>query len=113
MKLIENLKNIMIVEDNDDMTTDIKDVVITLYEPVNREQTVSMVQDLKMNKAIVLNINKLSSEDRIRVTDVLLGAILAIGGRNLIVTDTVCLYAPKGVNVNSFVDAEETEETSL
>ena len=111
MNLIENLKTMM---DNDDEQTyvkDLKDVTISLYEPSNRNQTNDMIYDLLNNKAIIVNVSKLTREDYIRVSDVLLGAIIAIDGKSFPVSESVIIYVPKNLSISSIVNVDENSTT--
>lgn len=109
MKLIENIMNSIENQNNEDQNNETKDVTVQLYEPVNRESTSEIVSKLKQKNIIIVNINKLSDADKVRVTDVLLGAILALGGSNQIITDSVCVYAPGGININEYLNSEDVE----
>ena len=70
-----------------------------IYKPVNFEQVTSVADDIKDNKACVVNYELVDAVGQRHIGDFILGVCYALDGEVQRITDNVVLYVPNGVDV--------------
>ncbi|MBC7088247.1 MAG: cell division protein SepF [Tissierellales bacterium] len=112
----EELKEIE--EDNFDVTTANKNrrnsklvsinqntsLKIVVHEPLSYEEAPSIIDDLKMRKAVVINFEQLDSNLKRQLFDFINGGLYAIEGKIQKVTKDIFILAPFNVEIDGIKD---------
>lgn len=76
------------------------DMVITVHEPLSYEESPQIVDDLRLNKSIVLNFEQLDTEVKREIFDFVNGALYALDGKIQKVNKDIFILAPKNVEID-------------
>lgn len=87
-----------------------KDSQLVLFEPRAYGETQEIGDFLKKNKAAVVNLHRLKSEQSKRVIDFLTGVIFAIDGDIQPIGPKIYLCTPRNISVDGSITVEENEE---
>lgn len=82
---------------------------VTVIEPRAFDEALDIVEQLKLRKSVVLNLQYLDSDDSQRVVDFLAGATHALEGHQQRVGQGVFIFAPN----NFILNAESNEARAL
>ena len=77
-------------------------------EPRTFEESLDVVNNLRSNKSIILNLHLLDAEQSQRVVDFVSGATHAINGNQQRIGEGVFIFTPHNVNISS-----ETEKAKV
>lgn len=75
-------------------------MVITVHEPLSYDESPLIVDDLKSNKAVVLNFEQLDLEVKREIFDFVNGALYAIEGKIQKVNKDIFILAPHSVEID-------------
>lgn len=75
-------------------------MVITVHEPLSYDESPLIVDDLKANKAVVLNFEQLDIEVKREIFDFVNGALYAIEGKIQKVNKDIFILAPHSVEID-------------
>ena len=87
-----------------------KNAEIVVFEPTDYEEVQSIADNLKLKRAVIVNLHELQSEFAKRIVDFISGVVFAIDGRMQRVGDDIFLFAPSNVEV--IPDKIEKKENS-
>lgn len=73
---------------------------ICIHEPLNYEESPKMVDDLKANKAVVLNFEQLEMGVKRQIFDFVSGGLYAVGGKMQKVNKDIFILAPPNVEID-------------
>lgn len=76
------------------------DMIITVHEPLSYEESPRIVDDLRDNKAVVLNFEQLDKETKQRIFDFVSGALYAIDGKIQKVNKDIFILAPIVIEID-------------
>ena len=82
---------------------------VRVIEPMSFEESLEIVEYLRANKSVVLNLHHLDTAQSQRVVDFLSGATHAIDGHQQRIGDGVFIFTPHHVNIASAEDNQRTE----
>ena len=82
---------------------------VRVIEPMSFEESLEIVEYLRANKSVVLNLHHLDTAQSQRVVDFLSGATHAIDGHQQRIGDGVFIFTPHHVNIASANDERQTE----
>ncbi len=74
---------------------------VLVIEPRSFDESLEIVEHLRLRKSVLLNLHMLDREQSQRVVDFLSGATHAIDGHQQKIGDGVFLFAPSNVQINS------------
>ena len=80
-------------------TTKVAELKVRIHRPRRYDDVGTAVAQLKQGIAVTVNFDCLSEPERRRVCDFLNGACYVLHGTARVVSSTIILYAPKGVDV--------------
>ncbi|MFC2315554.1 MAG: cell division protein SepF [Selenomonas massiliensis] len=80
-------------------TTKVSELKVRIHRPRRYDDVGVAVTQLKQGIAVTVNFDCLNEADRRRVCDFLNGACYVLHGTARVVSSTIILYAPKGVDV--------------
>lgn len=72
---------------------------VILVEPLVFADSKDIIDDIKANKVVIINLNKLDLQTSDRLLDFISGAVYAIDAKLKIIGDEIYLCVPKGVEV--------------
>lgn len=75
-------------------------MVISVHEPLNYDESPSIVDDLKAHKAVVLNFEQLDLDVKREIFDFVNGALYAIEGKIQKVNKDIFILAPPSVEID-------------
>ncbi|SDZ16661.1 cell division inhibitor SepF [Proteiniborus ethanoligenes] len=81
-------------------------VKLVVYEPLKYEEAPKIVEDLKVRKLIVVNLEKMETEEKKQIFDFLNGAIYALDGNIQKVSKDIFILAPSNVEIDSRLKEE-------
>ena len=73
---------------------------LVVHEPINYEDAPKIIDDLKMRKTIVINLENLEMETKKQIFDFISGGLYAIEGNIHKVTKDIFVLAPKNVEID-------------
>ncbi|NLY09891.1 MAG: cell division protein SepF [Tissierellia bacterium] len=73
---------------------------ICIHEPLNYEESPKIVDDLKHNKAVVLNFEQLDMNVKRQIFDFVSGGLYAVEGRMQKVNKDIFILAPPNVEID-------------
>lgn len=76
------------------------DMVITVHEPLSYDESPKIVDDLRDNKAVVLNFEQLDIDVKREIFDFVSGALYAIDGKIQKVNKDIFILAPTPVEID-------------
>lgn len=85
---------------------------VRVIEPMSFEESLEIVEYLRANKSVVLNLHHLDTAQSQRVVDFLSGATHAIDGHQQRIGDGVFIFTPHHVNIASAEENNRTEYDS-
>ncbi|MCR2042551.1 cell division protein SepF [Anaerosalibacter massiliensis] len=85
---------------------------LVVHEPLNYEDAPSIIEDLKMRKAAVVNLEQLETDCKRQVFDFINGGLYALEGNIHKVTKDVFILAPKNVEIDGYLK-EDFENKGL
>ena len=80
-------------------TTKVAELKVRIHRPRRYDDVGAAVTQLKQGIAVTVNFDCLNDADRRRVCDFLNGACYVLHGTARVISSTIILYAPKGVDV--------------
>jgi len=80
-------------------TTMVAELKVRMHRPRRYDDVGAAVTQLKQGIAVTVNFDCLNDADRRRVCDFLNGACYVLHGTARVISSTIILYAPKGVDV--------------
>ena len=80
-------------------TTKVSELKVRIHRPRRYDDVSTAVTQLKQGIAVTVNFDCLNDGERRRVCDFLNGACYVLHGTARVVSSTIILYAPKGVDV--------------
>ncbi len=80
-------------------TTKVAELKVRIHRPRRYDDVGAAVRQLKQGIAVTVNFDCLNEPERRRVCDFLNGACYVLHGTARMVSSTIILYAPKGVDV--------------
>ena len=80
-------------------TTKVAELKVRIHRPRRYDDVGAAVKQLKQGIAVTVNFDCLNEPERRRVCDFLNGACYVLHGTARVVSSTIILYAPKGVDV--------------
>ena len=80
-------------------TTKVAELKVRIHRPRRYDDVGTAVTQLKQGIAVTVNFDCLNEPERRRVCDFLNGACYVLHGTARVVSSTIILYAPKGVDV--------------
>lgn len=83
-------------------------VHVILCEPKSYSESQEIADHLKVNKAVIINLSKISPEQAKRIIDFLSGTVYAISGDIQKVGSNIFLCTPSNVGVSGKITEEET-----
>ena len=89
-------------------TTKVSELRVRIHRPRRYDDAAPAVVQLKQGIAIAVNFDCMSEPERRRVCDFLNGACYVMHGTAHVVSSTIILYAPKGVDVTDPLAATKT-----
>ena len=89
-------------------TTKVSELRVRIHRPRRYDDAAPAVVQLKQGIAITVNFDCMSEPERRRVCDFLNGACYVMHGTAHVVSSTIILYAPKGVDVTDPLAATKT-----
>ena len=84
-------------------TTKVAELKVRIHRPRRYDDVGAAVNQLKQGIAVTVNFDCLNEPERRRVCDFLNGACYVLHGTARVVSSTIILYAPKGVDVTEAV----------
>ena len=84
-------------------TTKVAELKVRIHRPRRYDDVGVAVRQLKQGIAVTVNFDCLNEPERRRVCDFLNGACYVLHGTARVVSSTIILYAPKGVDVTEAV----------
>ncbi|KXO17178.1 cell division protein SepF [Peptoniphilus sp. GNH] len=79
-------------------------LVITVHEPLSYEESPAVVDDLRDNKAVVLNFEQLDVDVKRQIFDFVSGALYALDGEISKVNKDIFILAPYNVEIDGLKD---------
>ena len=76
------------------------DMVITVHEPLSYDESPKIVDDLRENKAVVLNFEQLDIDVKREIFDFVSGALYAIDGKIQKVNKDIFVLAPTKIEID-------------
>ena len=89
-------------------TTKVSELRVRIHRPRRYDDAGPAVTQLKQGVAIAVNFDCMNPPERRRVCDFLNGACYVIHGTAHVVSSTIILYAPKGVDVTEALATVQT-----
>ncbi|MDQ0507729.1 Cell division protein SepF [Aedoeadaptatus ivorii] len=86
-------------------------MVITVHEPLSYDESPKIVDDLKENKAVVLNFEQLDLEVKREIFDFVNGALYAIEGKIQKVNKDIFILAPNNIAIDGL--KEELQNSGI
>ncbi|MCD1146966.1 cell division protein SepF [Peptoniphilus sp. KCTC 25270] len=86
-------------------------MVITVHEPLTYDESPKIVDDLKENKAVVLNFEQLDLEVKREIFDFVNGALYAIEGKIQKVNKDIFILAPANIGIDGL--KEELQNSGI
>lgn len=86
-------------------------MVITVHEPLSYDESPKIVDDLKENKAVVLNFEQLDLEVKREIFDFVNGALYAIEGKIQKVNKDIFILAPPSIAIDGL--KEELQNSGI
>lgn len=86
-------------------------MVITVHEPLSYDESPKIVDDLKENKAVVLNFEQLDIEVKREIFDFVNGALYAIEGKIQKVNKDIFILAPNNIAIDGL--KEELQNSGI
>lgn len=80
-------------------TTKVAELKVRIHRPRRYDDVGAAVKQLKQGIAVTVNFDCLNGPERRRVCDFLNGACYVLHGTARVISSTIILYAPKGVDV--------------
>ena len=77
---------------------------IVVHEPLSYEEAPSIIDDLKMRKAVVVNFEQLDMNLKRQIFDFINGGLYAIEGKIQKVTKDIFILAPLNVEIDGIKD---------
>ena len=130
MKLAKNLMNLIAPEEEENEYEEEEENISTYEQPLNKtirkipvkaemnlydirvfDETEEIANQLKMNKAAIVNMHKLDNEYKQRTIDFLSGVICGLDGTILRIEKNVILCSPSNIPINGEInfDKEDVE----
>ena len=81
-------------------TTKVAELKVRIHRPRRYDDAAPAVVQLKQGIAIAVNFDCMNEPERRRVCDFLNGACYVLHGSARVISSTIILYAPKGVDVS-------------
>lgn len=79
---------------------------LVVYEPLKYEEAPKIVEDLKIRKLVVINLEKMETEEKKQIFDFLNGSIYALEGNIQKVSKDIFILAPNNVEIDSKLKEE-------
>ena len=76
------------------------ELVITVHEPLSYDESAKVVDDLRENKAVVLNFEQLEVDVKKAIFDFVSGAVYALDGKLQKVNKDIFVIAPSKVEID-------------
>ena len=76
------------------------DMIITVHEPLSYDESPKIVDDLRENKAVVLNFEQLDIDVKREIFDFVSGALYAIDGKIQKVNKDIFVLAPMPIEID-------------
>ncbi len=86
------------------------DTKMVLFEPRSFDEVDEVARRIKENRAVVVNLHKLTREYAQRTIDFLTGVTFALDGSIQKIGTNVILCAPKSMGVHGAIDSDATAE---
>ncbi len=86
------------------------DTKMVLFEPRTFEEVDEVAKRIKENRAVVVNLHKLTREYAQRTIDFLTGVTFALDGSIQKIGTNVILCAPRSMGVHGSIDGDKNEE---
>lgn len=86
-------------------------MVITVHEPLSYDESPKIVDDLKENKAVVLNFEQLDLDVKREIFDFVNGALYAIEGKIQKVNKDIFILAPSNIAIDGL--KEELQNSGI
>ncbi len=83
---------------------------VVLTEPLSYSESQSIADYILSNRAIVINLHKVTPDHAKRIIDFLSGTVYAVNGTIKKLGEEIFIIAPKAVNVSGDVDEESSLE---
>lgn len=77
---------------------------IVVHEPLNYEEAPTIVNDLKMRKTVVVNLEQLDAEVKRQIFDFINGGLYSLEGNIQKVTTDIFVLAPNNVEIDGLKD---------
>lgn len=77
---------------------------IVVHEPLNYEEAPTIVNDLKLRKTVVVNLEQLDSEVKRQIFDFINGGLYSLEGNIQKVTTDIFVLAPNNVEIDGLKD---------
>lgn len=99
-----------VVSINDNNFTRSSNMRISIQEPLDYDNDGPVIiEEIKKNKVVVLNLEMVDSDLRMRIFDFVSGSVYALDGNMKKVTKGIFVITPKGVEIDSFVADQISE----
>lgn len=83
------------------------------FEPKSIDDAKKVIEYLKKNYAVLLNLENTDNALSQRIVDVVSGALFLLDGDYSIITDDIYLMAPKGVEISSPINEESFSDKDI
>ncbi len=80
---------------------------MVVLEPRSFDDALGIIENLRSRRAVILNLNGLTSEQSQRLVDFVSGACHALDGNQERIGDAIFLFAPSNVKINA-LNAEQS-----
>ncbi len=72
---------------------------VAVYRPKSYSEVVEIVERLRKNASAIVHLDEIKESTAQRVSDILSGAIIALGGSMYEIQPKIFIYTPSGVDV--------------
>lgn len=76
---------------------------LVVHEPLNYEEAPSIIEDLKIRKTVVVNLEQLDTDCKKQVFDFINGGLYALEGNIHKVTKDIFILAPNNVEIGGYL----------
>jgi FtsZ-interacting cell division protein YlmF len=72
---------------------------VAVYKPKSYSEVVEIIERLRKNASAIVHLDEIKESTAQRVSDILSGAIIALGGSMYEIQPKIFIYTPSGVDV--------------
>lgn len=83
---------------------------VIVIEPKNIVECQKLVDNLRANKPVIINLEKLERDTAKQIYDFMLGAIYALNGSVSKIANNIIMFAPNNVSIDQQIDNKQPEK---